>query len=60
MCVCVYVCICLDTAKYIYIYRERDRKRHRERIVKSLAQKKLPKWLRNICTTKKCVFNFGK
>ena len=26
---------------YIYIY-----------IVKSLAQKKLPKWLRNICTTK--------
>ena len=31
---------------YIYIY-----------IVKSLAQKKLPKWLRNICTTKKCIFN---
>ena len=21
------------------------------------TQKKLPKWLRNICTTKKCVFN---
>ena len=26
-------------------------------IVKLLAQKKLPKWLRNICITKKCVFN---
>ena len=26
-----------------------------------LAQKKLPKWLRNICKIKKCVFNdFGK
>ena len=22
-----------------------------------LAQKKLPKWLRNICLTKKCVFS---
>ena len=22
-----------------------------------IAQKKLPKWLRNICRTKKCVFN---
>ena len=27
----------------------------------SLAHKKLPKWLRNICKIKKCVFNnFGK
>ena len=26
-------------------------------IVKLLVQKKLPKWLRNICTTKKYVFN---
>ena len=26
-------------------------------IVKLFAQKKLPKWLRNICITKKCVFN---
>ena len=31
---------------YIYIY-----------IYIYIAQKKLPKWLRNICITKKCVFN---
>ena len=29
---------------YIYIYI-------------CIAQKKLPKWLRNICITEKCVFN---
>ena len=32
-----------NTCIYIYIYL--------------LAQKKLPKWLRNICLTKKCVFS---
>ena len=32
-----------------------------DRIVKLLAQKKLPKWLQNICKIKKHVFNnFGK
>ena len=29
--------------------------------IPAIAQKKLPKWLRNICKIKECVFNnFGK
>ena len=32
-------------------------KLHLAIVLLQLAQKKLPKWLRNICITKKCVFN---
>ena len=30
---------------------------HYMTVYMTLAQKKLPKWLRNICLTKKCVFS---
>ena len=50
MYVYIYIYICIFIYIHMYIY-----------ICILLAQKKLPKWLRNICQIKKCVFNsFGK